>query len=68
MSLTDTFPDIVKDEPNLYEDEDSQEVIAQQLEKGRNVGTLVTSRAAARDGADVTWYGTYTAVAEKDGL
>lgn len=67
MGAPDQFPDIVTDEPNLYEDADSQSVIAQQIEQGRNIGTLVTSRAAERDGAVVHWYGTYNAIAEKDG-
>ncbi|WP_120004694.1 ATP-grasp domain-containing protein [Nesterenkonia muleiensis] len=67
MSFSDHFPDIVTDEPNLYDDDDSQSVVAQQIEQGRNIGTLVTSRAAERDGATVRWYGTYSAIAEKDG-
>lgn len=67
MSISARFPDIVEDVPNSYDDHESQLLVAEQLELGRNIGTLVTSRAAERDGAEVQWHGEYTAVATKNG-
>lgn len=67
MTIADRFPQIVDDRPNVYDDADSKRMVYEQLERHRSIGTLVTSRAAERDGATVTWHGTYTAIAEKDG-
>ncbi|GAA4831576.1 ATP-grasp domain-containing protein [Garicola koreensis] len=67
MTIFDRFPPIVADEPNTYEDPESQSIVSQQLDRGRSIGTLVTSRAAERDGASVEWHGVYTAIAKKAG-
>lgn len=67
MKISDKFPEIVRDVPNLYEDVESQFIVAEQIENGRSIGALVTSRAAERDGAVVHWHGGYTAIAEKAG-
>lgn len=66
VNISESFPSIVNEPPNSYEDADSQAIVAEQLERGRNIGTLVTSRAAERDGAAIQWHGGYTAIAEKD--
>lgn len=65
MNISKKFPEIVQDIPNVYEDAESQLMVSQQLQKGRSIGTLVTSSAAERDGAHVEWHGVYTAVAKK---
>lgn len=64
--VSKNFPYIVTDEPNTYDDPDSQSVIRDQVEGRRNIGALVISRAAARHGAEVKWHGGYSAVLSKD--
>jgi D-alanine-D-alanine ligase-like ATP-grasp enzyme len=65
VTIAERFPAIISDPPNTYDDSESQFLIAEQIERGRNIGTLVLARSAERDGASVRWFGGYTAIATK---
>lgn len=60
--IAEEFPDIVTDEPNVYDDSESTALIREQVENKRNIGALVISAAATRDGAEIAWHGGYAAV------
>lgn len=64
-SISDAFPDVVAQEPNTFEDDESQSLIREQEVDGRSIGTLVLARAAQQDGAEVRWYSTRTALFKK---
>lgn len=60
--IAEKFPDVIVEAPNVYDDAESRAVIRDQVEKKRNIGALLISAAATRDGAEVAWHGANTAV------
>lgn len=48
---------------NSYTDSWSQEIVAQSMRHGRNVGSLIVANAAERDGATIKWHSQWLATA-----